>query len=106
MSAVEMVENQYSYVLDALAKIDRQGIASVEVRREVQDRFVAEIDRKMKRTVWMTGGCQSWYIDRTGRNSTLWPDWTSEHAKATRRFDVAEYEVELAADRAPALTPA
>ena len=53
MSAVEMVENQYSYVLDALAKIDRQGIASVEVRREVQDRFVAEIDRKMKRTVWM-----------------------------------------------------
>ena len=106
MSAVEMVENQYSYVLDALAKIDRQGIASVEVRREVQDRFVAEIDRKMKRTVWMTGGCQSWYIDRTGRNSTLWPDWTFEHAKATRRFDVAEYEVELAADRAPALTPA
>ena len=106
MSAVAMVENQYSYVLDALAKIDRQGIASVEVRREVQDRFVAEIDRKMKRTVWMTGGCQSWYIDRTGRNSTLWPDWTFEHAKATRRFDVAEYEVELAADRAPALTPA
>ena len=26
-------------------------------------------------TVWNTG-CASWYLDETGRNATLWPDWT------------------------------
>jgi cation diffusion facilitator CzcD-associated flavoprotein CzcO len=107
MSAVEMFENQFAYVLDALAKIERQGIASVDVRRDAQDRFVAELDRKMAGTVWMTGGCNSWYLDDTGRNSTLWPDWTSEHAKATERFDVGEYEVELIDDvERPVPTPA
>ncbi len=98
MSAVAMFEHQFVYVLDALAKIERRGIASVDVRRDVEERFVAEIDRKMAGTVWMTGGCDSWYVDETGRNSTLWPDWTSEHAKATERFDIGEYEIELLAD--------
>jgi cation diffusion facilitator CzcD-associated flavoprotein CzcO len=105
MSAVQMVEHQYSYVLDALAQIDRDGIASFDVRLDAQQRFIAEIDRKMAATVWTIGGCQSWYVDRTGRNSTLWPDWTFEHAKATERFDPAEYEVEGGRDRkaAPAV---
>ena len=46
----------------------------------------------------MKGGCQSWYVDRTGRNSTLWPDWTSEHARVTSEFDLGEYEVERVAE--------
>lgn len=94
MSAVAMFENQYVYVLDALRQIESEGIASVDVREDVQDRFVAEIDRKMAGTVWMKGGCSSWYLDKSGRNSVLWPDWTFEHARMTSRFDLDEYEVE------------
>ena len=94
MSVVEMFEHQYAYMLDALARMEREGIASVEVREEAQRRFNADLDRKMERTVWTKGGCQSWYIDRSGRNSSLWPDWTFEHARKTRTFDLAEYEVE------------
>ncbi len=48
------------------------------------------------------GGCESWYVDETGRNSTLWPDWTSAHAKVTERFDLGEYEVERARKSSPA----
>ena len=94
MSAVQMMENQYVYVLDALRKVEAAAIASVDVRKEVQDEFIAEVDRKMKGTVWMKGGCQSWYIDRTGRNSTLWPDWTFEHGRMTSSFDLDEYVLE------------
>ena len=57
----------------------------------------------MAGTVWMKGGCQSWYLDRHGRNSTLWPDWTMEHARQTERFDLAEYEVERVEEREPVL---
>ena len=92
-SAVEMFEHQFVYVLDALGTIEREGLAAVDVRPEVQARFVAEVDRKMAGTIWMKGGCQSWYVDRHGRNSTLWPDWTMEHARQTATFDLAEYEV-------------
>ena len=89
-----MVENQYSYVLDALGQIEANDLASVDVRIDAQDRFIAELDRKMETTVWMQGGCSSWYVDDEGRNSTLWPDWTFEHERQTRSFDLSEYEVE------------
>ncbi|CAN5508542.1 NAD(P)/FAD-dependent oxidoreductase [soil metagenome] len=97
-SAVEMFEHQFAYILDALETIGRERIASVDVRPEVQQAFTAEVDRKMAGTVWMQGGCNSWYVDRKGRNSALWPDWTMEHARQTERFDLAEYDFEPAPD--------
>lgn len=51
----------------------------------------------MRRTVWNTGGCSSWYLDAEGRNTTVWPGTTSEFRRATRRVDLAEYEVLRAA---------
>ncbi len=91
-SAVEMFEHQFAYVLDGLETMEREQLACVDALPEVQARFVAEVDRKMAGTVWMNGGCQSWYVDRHGRNSTLWPDWAFEHARQTARFDLDEYE--------------
>ena len=51
------------------------------------------VQERMKRTVWNTGGCTSWYLDANGRNSTIWPGTTTEFRRATRRVDLAEYEV-------------
>jgi hypothetical protein len=47
----------------------------------------------MRRTVWNTGGCTSWYLDANGRNTTIWPGTTAEFRRATRRVDLAEYQV-------------
>ncbi|MFN8113274.1 MAG: NAD(P)/FAD-dependent oxidoreductase [Solirubrobacterales bacterium] len=105
-SAVEMIEHQFTYVLDALATMRREGLAAVDVRPEVQERFVADLDRKMEDTVWLQGGCASWYLDSQGRNSTLWPDWTAAHARATEHFDLTEYEVERVGEPERELTPA
>jgi cyclohexanone monooxygenase len=46
--------------------------------------------------VWLNGGCKSWYIDRNGINSTLWPDHTFRFFSELKRFDVAEYVTEPA----------
>ena len=43
-------------------------------------------------TVWNTG-CASWYLDATGRNSTLWPDWTWRFRQRTASFDPADFEL-------------
>ena len=42
-------------------------------------------------TVWVTGGCTSYYIDRNGHNSALWPTFTWPFRQRTREFDVAAY---------------
>jgi cation diffusion facilitator CzcD-associated flavoprotein CzcO len=91
-SMVYMIESQVAYVMDALRHMDRHGADTVEVRREAADRWNADIDERMEGTVWNTG-CSSWYLDDTGRNATLWPDWTFAFRRRTARFDPADFEV-------------
>ncbi|MBS1152628.1 MAG: hypothetical protein H6Q89_4326, partial [Myxococcaceae bacterium] len=89
-SLLVMIESQLAYVLDALRTIERRGLQTVEVKPEVQRRFVAELDARSRRTVWESG-CMSWYLDRAGRNRTLWPDFTFKFRLKTRRFDSERY---------------
>jgi len=91
-SMVYMIESQISYVLDALRTMDRQGVQAVEVRATSQKAFNAEVQRRMAGTVW-TSGCASWYLDAQGHNTTLWPGFTFEFRRRTRRFDAGSYEL-------------
>ncbi|MDQ3741526.1 MAG: NAD(P)/FAD-dependent oxidoreductase [Actinomycetota bacterium] len=89
-SMVYMIESQIAHVVGALEAMRARGAATLEVRPEVQERYNAELDARMERTVWNTG-CASWYIDATGRNATLWPDWTWRFRRRVARFDEADY---------------
>src|SRR4051794_14602178 len=91
-SMVYMIESQIAYVLDALRAMQREHAATAEVRREAVDGFNRAIEKQLDGTVWNTG-CASWYLDDTGRNATLWPDWTWRFRQRTARFDAANYEL-------------
>lgn len=98
-----MVERQIDLVIEALRHLDRQGLATIEPRAEVQARYVRRVDAALSRTVWATGGCASWYLDATGRNPTLWPGWVSGFRRAAR-FHPGDYQFERA--RPPVVQPA
>ncbi|MBV8979789.1 MAG: NAD(P)/FAD-dependent oxidoreductase [Acidimicrobiia bacterium] len=91
-SLVFMIEAQIDYVLGALRAMTARKAATVEVRRQPFEAYNAEVQAKMQKTVWNTGGCASWYLDGEGRNTTLWPDYTWKFRRATRRFDAEHYE--------------
>jgi hypothetical protein len=44
-------------------------------------------------TVWAQGGCVSWYLDATGRNSTIWPGSATGFRLRLRRFRPSDYLV-------------
>lgn len=92
-SQVFMIEAQIRYVVDALVHARRHGIDRIEVRPAAQAAYDRAVQRKMRRTVWVTGGCKSWYLDAEGRNIALWPDFTWIYAWQTRRFDPASYDL-------------
>jgi cation diffusion facilitator CzcD-associated flavoprotein CzcO len=100
-SLVYMIEAQFPYVLDALRLMKENGIASVDVRSDVQAAYNEMLQRKLSPTVWNTGGCKSWYLDKNGHNSTIWPDYTFKFARRLKRFDLESYYQQLAptADR-------
>jgi hypothetical protein len=76
--------------------MDATRSATAEVRPEVQDAFNSELQQKMRGTVWTAGNCRSWYLDDTGRNTTLWPGYTFDFRRRTKRFDPADYTLEPA----------
>jgi len=92
-SMVYMIESQVEHVLRAIEAMDRQGAATVEVRPEAHAAFGREVDAQMQGTVWDTGGCSSFYLDVTGRNATLWPDWTWRFRQRAAQFDNDAYAV-------------
>jgi cation diffusion facilitator CzcD-associated flavoprotein CzcO len=100
-SIVFMIEAQLAYLIGALRTMERKGANVVEVRKDVQDAYNARLQAKLPQTVWNSGGCQSWYIDANGKNTTIWPDFTWRFWQENREFDAASYE--LAAR--PALLP-
>ena len=92
-SLVFMIEAQLRYVLGALRTMREQSVTRLEVRQEPYDRWNGAIQRVMPRTVWNSGGCKSWYLDRNGRNTTIWPGFTWRFWQKTREFDPPAYEL-------------
>lgn len=90
-SVVIQIESQLNQILLALAHMKRNGIHALEPTVEAQQRDSAEVDRKMTGTVWSTGGCSSWYLDSTGRNSTLWPGFVTTYRLRLKRFRPQDY---------------
>jgi hypothetical protein len=86
-----MIESQIDYVAGGLAAMRRRGARVVDVRPEAQVAYNAEIDEMTEGTVWVSGGCSSYYIDRNGRNSTIWPTFTWPFRRRTREFDEGAY---------------
>jgi hypothetical protein len=96
-SVVLMAEAQAGYIRQALEHMERAGVEAIEPRQDSQDAWNEQIQRKSAGTVWLNGGCRSWYIDRNGKNSTLWPDHTFKFFAAVKEFKPSEYRIVPAA---------
>ncbi|MGW5308564.1 flavin-containing monooxygenase [Nocardia thailandica] len=92
-SAIITIECQIAYIADAIATFEREGLRTVEVRKDVQQDYNATLQAKFPGTVWADGGCHSWFVDGEGHNATLWPDFSFRFRKALRRFDIDAYDV-------------
>lgn len=93
-SMILMIESQLNYMADYLRQLDvLGGRVALGARPSAVHTWNRRVQERMKRTVWNTGGCTSWYLDASGRNTTIWPGTTGEFRRQTRTVDLAEYEV-------------
>ncbi|MFJ4186991.1 flavin-containing monooxygenase [Kitasatospora sp. NPDC089509] len=92
-SMILMIESQLNYLIDALTTLDSVGATAMQPTARAQRQWNLELQHRMDRTVWTTGGCLSWYLDPSGRNTVLWPGSTTSFRRATRKVDLGEYEL-------------
>jgi cation diffusion facilitator CzcD-associated flavoprotein CzcO len=89
-SLVFMLEAQIGHILRCLRLRRSAGAREIEVRAEAEAGFTARLDARMARTVWLSG-CRSWYLDRQGRNTTLWPGFSIGYWWRARRVSRRDY---------------
>ncbi len=92
-SVLLMVEAQIDYLIKALRHRRLHGSATIEPQAEAQARFVAEVEAGTRGSVWTAGGCVSWYLDETGRNSALWPGSVRAYQRRLARFEPGDYDL-------------
>jgi cation diffusion facilitator CzcD-associated flavoprotein CzcO len=100
-SQVFMIESQIHYVMQMLRLMRERELRSITVRPEAQAASNVELQRRMAETVWIRGGCQSWYLDEHGINRTLWPDTAMAFRRQTARLTQDEYVLEPVRRSAP-----
>jgi cation diffusion facilitator CzcD-associated flavoprotein CzcO len=92
-SVVFMIESQIQLIMSALCAIEQLGAKCASVRPDAQSAFNARLQPRLARSIWASG-CQSWYLDERGKNSSLWPSFTFQFWLQTRSLKLADFELE------------
>ena len=95
-SYFNLVETQAHHIVRCLAHARERGATAVEVSREANDRYFAEMLRRRGRQVFWQDSCSlanSYYFDRHG-DVPLRPATTVETMWRSRRFPLDDYRFE------------
>ncbi|WP_410874930.1 flavin-containing monooxygenase [Nocardia sp. A7] len=92
-SAFAILEAQVAFLVSAIVSARREGWAALDVRPEVQARYVDQVQAALAGTVYNAGGCQSYYMDANGRNSFSWPWSTGELTTRVSAFDPSDFTI-------------
>lgn len=93
-SAFIIIEAQLTYIMSAIKQALELGIQTIEPEPEITRKYNEKVQTALQKTVWNKGGCHSYFIDKNGRNSTVWP-WTTFRLKQKlKHFDLKEYLID------------
>jgi len=69
-----------------------EKLAGFAVKQSAYDHYNEAINGAVQKTVWATGGCDSWYIDKTG-NPNLYPWHPRQFYREMEQPDFDEYRL-------------
>ena len=93
-SAVYVIESQVDYVISALEHLEGNQLAVFDAKPEAEEAFMDRIHDVAEGTVWLDGGCRSWYVDeRSGRLTVIWPDFPHIFREELSQFHPESYEL-------------
>jgi cation diffusion facilitator CzcD-associated flavoprotein CzcO len=78
-SVILASENMVNMVLKLIKPILKGDVAVTEIKKEAELEWARDIQSALKKRVWNTGGCQSWYQTEEGWNSAVYPYVSAPH---------------------------
>ncbi|MGB0212418.1 flavin-containing monooxygenase [Algiphilus sp.] len=102
-------EQQIDNLILSLDEMRAREAVAMAPRQDAFERYNADMARAVRGTIWFTGGCNSWYLDRNGVPN-IYPWAPRRFRREMQNPDFSEFrfmrdEAEaIAADRAAAVT--
>ena len=92
-SAVFMIETQIKYILGAVDYWTHAGRSQpLDVLEERAEAYESQLRSLSENTVWIRGGCDSWYLDeKTRRLSLIWPGSAADFRRSNGSFNPADF---------------
>jgi cation diffusion facilitator CzcD-associated flavoprotein CzcO len=90
-SILVMIEAQVRYVLDALRKMEANGLQRLEVKAAVLEDYNRHLQQDLARSVWATTNA-SWYKLADGTITNNWPHSTIRYQRLLREVKLEDYE--------------
>lgn len=90
LSLISVTEWQMDYLIQCVDKMKEDGLVAMAPKKEAFDEYNAAMSAAVENTVWVTGGCQSWYLDPTGKPN-LYPWAPRRFRKEMKRPNFSEY---------------
>jgi cation diffusion facilitator CzcD-associated flavoprotein CzcO len=85
------LECQFNYVLDAVRRLRARDLRWIDLKPLAMERWRSEMAERSTDTVWVNGGCTSWYTNAEGHNTNNWPGPWLEYRRRTRRINPGDY---------------
>jgi 4-hydroxyacetophenone monooxygenase len=93
-SGILTIELEMRYVMEVLALMARERIATVDVRQDVHDAYNDELAEALSHTIWAHPGMTTYYRNAAGRIVVPMP-WTNvDYWHRTRHPSLDDYVVE------------
>jgi 4-hydroxyacetophenone monooxygenase len=90
-SVIFQSECQGRYITACLVDMIEHGIAAIDVRQEVHDRYVGEVDREHEQMIWTHPGMTTYYRNSRGRVFSAMPWRFVDYWKMTHDPDLSLY---------------
>jgi 4-hydroxyacetophenone monooxygenase len=90
-SVIFHAECQTNYIVRLLQAMTHRELASVEVRKDVCDDYIARVDAAHERMIWTHSGMSTWYRNESGRVVTNSPWRLIDYWTMTRAPTLDDY---------------
>ncbi len=85
-SALFLIESQMKYIMKCIKHVVDSKKQTIEVTVEAEDRYTNRIHQEMTKTVWQSGGCNSWYKSKSGKVIAMFPGFSFTYRRWAKNF--------------------
>ncbi len=92
-SALFIIESQMYYIMTCIEGVRARNHKSIEVTTDAESRYTQHIHSEMERTVWKSGGCNSWYQSKSGHVIAMFPGFSFTYRRWARNFRARDHHL-------------